>query len=450
MASQLKIYVVEDDPLFAKTLKFHLSLNPDYEVEIFQDGRKCLDNLYKNPALITLDYNLPGMSGLNVLKKIREINQDLPVIVISSQHDVKVAVDLLKEGAYDYIVKDEDMFQRLWKALSNINEKMQLQTKIRELETEIGKKYRYENLIKGQSYAIQNVFSLIEKATRTNITVSITGETGTGKELVAKAIHFNSERKNKPFVAVNVSAIPSELIESELFGHEKGAFTDAHTRRIGRFEEANMGTLFLDEIGDMDMTMQTKLLRVLQEEELSRVGGNATVNLNVRVIVATHKNLAEEVKKGKFREDLYYRLLGLPIHLPPLRDRDNDVILLAKHFTDEFVTKNKLNKITITQNAQEKLRRYPFPGNIRELKAVIELAAIMTNTELIEPEHIVFSSTSDFDGLLAEELTMREYYIRIIKHYLKKYNNKVTKVAEVLDIGKSSIYNLIKDEGLTT
>jgi DNA-binding NtrC family response regulator len=448
MASQLKIYVVEDDPLFAKTLKFHLSLNPDYEVEIFPDGRKCLDNLYKNPALITLDYNLPGMSGLNVLKKIREINQELPIIVISSQHDVKVAVDLLKEGAYDYIVKDEDMFQRLWKALGNINEKMQLQTKIKELETEIGKKYRYENLIKGQSQAIQNVFSLIEKATRTNITVSITGETGTGKELVAKAIHFNSERKNKPFVAVNVSAIPTELIESELFGHEKGAFTDAHTRRIGRFEEANMGTLFLDEIGDMDMTMQTKLLRVLQEEELSRVGGNLSIKLNVRVIVATHKNLAEEVKKGRFREDLYYRLLGLPINLPPLRDRDNDIIILAKFFTEDFISKNKLNKISITQAAQEKLRRYPFPGNIRELKAIIELAAIMTNSDTIEPEHIVFSSTSEFDGLLSEELTMREYYIRIIKHYLKKYNNKVTKVAEVLDIGKSSIYNLIKDEGL--
>ncbi|OFY09113.1 MAG: regulator [Bacteroidetes bacterium GWE2_42_24] len=448
MAAQLKIYVVEDDPLFAKTLKFHLSLNPDYEVEIFSDGRKCIDNLFKNPALITLDYNLPGMSGLNVLKKIKELNPDLPVIIISSQHDVKVAVDLLKEGAYDYIVKDEDMFQRLWRALGIINERMQLQTKIRELETEIGKKYKYENLIKGQSLAIQNIFAMIEKATKTNITVSITGETGTGKELVAKAIHFNSDRKNKAFVAVNVSAIPSELIESELFGHEKGSFTDAFNRRIGRFEEANYGTLFLDEIGDMDLSMQTKLLRVLQEEELSRVGGNSIVKLNVRVIVATHKNLAEEVKKGKFREDLYYRLLGLPITLPPLRDRDNDVIFLAKHFIDEFVAKNKMSKITITQAAQEKLRRYPFPGNIRELKAVVELAAIMTNNEFIEPDHLVFSSTSEFDGFLSEELTMREYYIHIIKHYLKKYNNKVTRVAEVLEIGKSSIYNLIKEEGM--
>jgi DNA-binding NtrC family response regulator len=448
MSAQLKIFVVEDDQLFAKTLKFHLSLNPDYEVELYPDGKKCLDNLYKNPAMITLDYNLPGLTGLQVMRKIKELNKDIPIIVISSQHDVKVAVDLLKEGAYDYIVKDEDMFQRMWKALNEINEKMLLQKKINELEQEIGKKYKFENLIKGQSSAILGVFNLMEKAIRTNITVSISGETGTGKELVSKAIHYNSDRRNKPFIAVNVSAIPSELIESELFGHEKGSFTDAVARRIGKFEEANNGTLFLDEIGDMDMTMQTKLLRVLQEEEVTRVGGNNTIKLNVRLIVATHKNIAEEVKKGNFREDLYYRLLGLPIILPPLRDRDNDIIILAKHFVDEFAVKNKLGKLTISPSAQEKLRKYPFPGNIRELKAVIELAAIMTNNDVINPEHVVFNSTSELEGLLSEELTMREYYTRIIKHYLKKYNNKVTKVAEILDIGKSSIYNLMKEEGL--
>jgi DNA-binding NtrC family response regulator len=323
-----------------------------------------------------------------------------------------------------------------------------LQKKINELEHEIGKKYKYENLIKGQSQAIRNVFGLIEKATKTNITVSISGETGTGKELVAKAIHYNSERKNKPFVAVNVSAIPRELIESELFGHEKGAFTDAYNRRIGKFEEANSGTLFLDEIGDMDINMQTKLLRVIQEEEVTRIGGNNTVKFNVRLIVATHKNLAEEVKKGNFREDLYYRLLGLPIWLPPIRERENDGILLAKHFVEEFCVKNKLQRQKFTPAAQEKLKKYAFPGNVREIKAVVELAAIMSNSDIIDKEHIIFNSTSDLDGILSDEMTMREYYIRIIKHYLKKYNNKVSNVAKVLDIGKSSIYNLIKDEGL--
>ncbi len=444
----LKIFIVDDDPLFSKTLKFHLSLNPDYDVEIYPDGRKCLENLYKKPSLICLDYNLPGMSGLEIMRKIKDSSKNIPIIIISSQHDVKIAVELLKEGAYDYIVKDEDLFQRLWKALADINEKLLLEKKIEVLEQEIGKKYKYENLIKGQSAAIQRVFEFIDKAVRTNITVSITGETGTGKELVAKAIHYNSPRKNKPFVAVNLTAIPRELIESELFGHEKGAFTDAQTRRIGKFEEANTGTLFLDEIGDMDLNMQSKLLRVLQEEEVTRIGGNNTIKLDVRVIVATHRNLIEEVKKGNFREDLYYRILGLPIWLPPLRERDNDVLILAKYFVDEFTTRNKMPNLKISLLAQEKLKKYPFPGNIRELKAVMELAAIMTNTDTIEPDHIIFNSIIDFDTLLNEEMTMHEYYRRILKYYLKKYNNKVAKVSQILDIGKSSIYNFIKEEGL--
>jgi len=388
------------------------------------------------------------MSGLEIMRKIKDSSKNIPIIIISSQHDVKIAVELLKEGAYDYIVKDEDLFQRLWKALADINEKLLLEKKIEVLEQEIGKKYKYENLIKGQSAAIQRVFEFIDKAVRTNITVSITGETGTGKELVAKAIHYNSPRKNKPFVAVNLTAIPRELIESELFGHEKGAFTDAQTRRIGKFEEANTGTLFLDEIGDMDLNMQSKLLRVLQEEEVTRIGGNNTIKLDVRVIVATHRNLIEEVKKGNFREDLYYRILGLPIWLPPLRERDNDVLILAKYFVDEFTTRNKMPNLKISLLAQEKLKKYPFPGNIRELKAVMELAAIMTNTDTIEPDHIIFNSIIDFDTLLNEEMTMREYYRQILKYYLKKYNNKVAKVSQILDIGKSSIYNFIKEEGL--
>jgi DNA-binding NtrC family response regulator len=444
----LKIFVVDDDPLFAKTLKFHITLNPDYDVEVFPDGKKTLDNLYKNPSLICLDYNLPGMSGLQVMRKIKEMDKDIPIIIVSSQHDMKIAVDLLKEGAYDYIIKDEDIFQRLWKALTDIKEKLTMIKKINELELEIGKKFKYENLIKGQSKGIIGVFGLIDKAIKTNITVSITGETGTGKELVAKAIHYNSPRKNAPFVAVNVSAIPRELIESELFGHEKGAYTDAATRRAGKFEEANGGTLFLDEIGDMDLNMQTKLLRVIQEEEVTRIGGNNTVKLDTRLIVATHKNLAEEVKKGFFREDLYYRLLGLPIILPPIRERDNDIIILARSFAEDFCSKNKMPQLKLTSEAQEKLRKYSFPGNVRELKAVVELAAIMTNKDVIDKEHIIFNATSEIDSMLNEEMTMREYHTQIIKHYLKKYGNKVSKVAEVLDVGKSSIYNLIKDEGL--
>jgi DNA-binding NtrC family response regulator len=285
----------------------------------------------------------------------------------------------------------------------------------------------------------------MEKAVKTNITVSISGETGTGKELIAKAIHYNSKRKNKPFVAVNITAIPDTLIESELFGYEKGAFTGAMTRRIGKFEEAEGGTIFLDEIGEMDLSLQAKLLRVLQEREITRIGGNQTVKLDVRLLVATHKDLAEEVKAGKFREDLYYRLLGLPVHLPPLRERGNDVILVAKYFLDQFAKDNQLNKFKIVQEAQEKLLTYPFPGNIRELKSIVELAAVMAENGEIRPQDITFNSTARVESFLYQEMSMQEYMYRIIRHYLNKYDDNVLEVARKLDIGKSSLYRYLKE-----
>ena len=441
-----RIFIVEDDLLYAKILGHHLAHNPDYEVEVFTNGKDLVNNLYKNPNVISLDYNLPGMSGLEVLKRIKEHNSELPVIVVSGQQDVSTAIELLKKGAYDYVIKDQDTKERLWNLMRNIRENFSLKQKITVLEEEIGKKYEYGNLIKGNSAAINKTFMLIEKAAKTNITVSIYGETGTGKELVAKSIHFNSKRSNKPFVAVNVTAIPRELIESEMFGHEKGSFTGANNRRIGKFEEANHGTIFLDEIGDMDLNMQAKLLRVLQEEEVSRVGSNSTVKLDVRVIVATHKNLQEEVKKGTFREDLYYRLLGLPIELPPLRERGNDVFILSRFFADEFCSKNKMPKLTISPAAVEKLKKYPYPGNVRELKAVIELAAVMTNSESIDPDDIRFSSNGSVNDLLQEEMTLEEYNRLIINYFLKKYDNKVRLVAQKLDIGKTTIYRMMKDD----
>lgn len=284
----------------------------------------------------------------------------------------------------------------------------------------------------------------MEKALKTNITVSITGETGTGKELVAKAIHYNSSRKKKPMVAVNIAAIPKELIESELFGHEKGAFTGAASRRIGKFEEAEGGTLFLDEIGEMDLNLQSKLLRVLQERELSRVGGNDVIKIDVRIIVATHRNLQDEVKNGNFREDLFYRLLGLPIQLPPLRERDKDVVLLAKYFLDQFALENGFKKFKITTEAQEKLLQYPFPGNIRELKSIIELAAVMAQDNQVTPEDITFVNTPR-DSFMIKEMKLQEYTYHIIRNYLNKYDNNVMEVAKRLDIGKSSIYRYLKE-----
>lgn len=446
MASEpFRIFIVEDDIIFAKIISHHLSLNPEYEVEIFPDGKSLLKNLFKNPALISLDYNLPDMTGLEVLKQIKEFNPDTPVVIVSGQQDVATAIELLKKGAYDYILKDQDTKERMWNITKNIRENVALKQKIAILEEEIGRKYEVNNLIKGNSAAISRVFTLIEKAARTNITVSIYGETGTGKELVAKSIHHASARSKKPFVAVNVTAIPKELIESEMFGHEKGAFTGANNRRIGRFEEANRGTIFLDEIGDMDLNMQSKLLRVLQEEEVVRVGGNENIKLDVRVIVATHKNLQELVRKGEFREDLYYRLLGLPIHLPPLRERGSDIALLARFFVDEFCQKNKMGKLSISSKAVEKLQKYPFPGNVRELKAIMELAAVMTNTDMIEENDITFSTASSSQDFLYEETTLEEYNRRIINHFLQKYDNKVRLVADKLAIGKTTIYRLMND-----
>jgi two-component system, NtrC family, response regulator AtoC len=316
MSKQFSIFIVEDDAFYGSMLEYHLNLNPDYEVSRFETGKSFLDNLYKRPSVITLDYSLPDIDGETILKKIQKDHPEIPVIIVSGQENISTAVQLLKLGAYDYIVKDENTKDRLWNALLKIRETKELKEEITLLREEVREKYEFTNSIKGNSAPLKRVFALMEKAAQSQINVSIYGETGTGKELVAKSIHYNSGRSKKPFVAVNMSAIPRELVESELFGHEKGSFTGAMNRRIGKFEEANGGTLFLDEIGEMDVTIQAKILRALQEQEIVRVGGNSTVKFDARIIVATHRNLAEEVQKGNFREDLYYRLLGLIYNFP--------------------------------------------------------------------------------------------------------------------------------------
>ncbi|MCU0444681.1 MAG: sigma-54 dependent transcriptional regulator [Microscillaceae bacterium] len=443
-----KIFIVEDDEWYAEILAYHLSLNPDYVVETFHSANDFLNNLHRRPSLITLDYSLPDMSGNDLLKKVKAQYPEIPIVIISGQEDISTAVKLLKEGAYDYIVKDDDAKERIWNTVMHARENLNLKDEITYLKEEIGKKYEFSNIIKGNSPAIKQIFALMEKAAKTNITVSVSGETGTGKELVAKAIHYNSPRAKKSFVAVNVAAIPKELIESELFGHEKGAFTGAAARRIGKFEEAQGGTIFLDEIGEMDLNMQSKLLRVLQEREVTRVGSNAVTKIDVRLIVATHKDLAEEVRKKNFREDLYYRLLGLPIKVPPLRQRGNDIILLAKFFVDDFARENKLGKISLSAEAQKKLIKYPFPGNVRELRAIMELSTVMANDGVVEEDHINFNSATTMSDIMMEETTLKEYTSRIIKHFLQKYDNNVLLVAEKLDIGKSTIYRMLKDEEL--
>ena len=298
----------------------------------------------------------------------------------------------------------------------------------------------------GNSKEFKSIFHLLEKASKSSINVSITGETGTGKEMIAKAIHFNSDRKNSPFVAVNVAAIPKELIESELFGHEKGAFTGAINQRIGKFEEAKNGTLFLDEIGELDLNTQVKLLRVLQEREIQRVGGNKSIKLKCRILTATHKNLKEEISKGNFREDLFFRLVGLPIKLPALRDRKDDILPLAKHFISMYCTENQQNSKSLSSEAAHKLNSHHYPGNVRELKSIVDLACVMTDSDVIESEDITFMHSKSLNEMMNENMSLKEMTRYIISQILEEENNNVLAAADRLQIGKSTIYRVLKEE----
>ncbi|MDE3143090.1 MAG: sigma-54-dependent Fis family transcriptional regulator [Bacteroidota bacterium] len=446
----LKVFILEDDRWYGTMLDHFLSLNPDYAVKRFETAKDFFNALHENPDVITLDYNLADTDGEQVLKKIKTIAPDTKVIIVSGQEDIGTAIKLLKAGAFDYIVKDNETNDRLWNALQHLDEIKELKNEVENLRGELKKQYDFSKTILGQSDAIKKTFVLIEKAAQTNITVSITGETGTGKELVAKAIHYHSNRSKQPFVAINVAAIPKDLLESELFGHEKGAFTGAVGVRKGKFEEANKGTIFLDEIGEMDIHLQAKLLRVLQEREITKVGGNTVVPIDVRIIVATHHNLQELVKSGSFRQDLYYRLLGLPIELPPLKDRGNDVLILAKQFIKTFCDENKLPVKSLSPDAQKKLAAYHFPGNVRELKSLIELASVMSDGDTIEEKDIMIETADNFNSLLSKEITLKEYEQQIIQYFLDKYDSDVLLVAKKLDIGKSTIYKMIKDGDVKT
>jgi DNA-binding NtrC family response regulator len=439
-----RIFVVEDDEWYNRLLVHNLSLNPDYDIKSFSTGKDCLDNLHQTPDVITLDYRLPDIKGLEMLKKIKAENEDIQVILISEQSEIEVVVELLKFGAYDYIVKSNDIRERLLNTVQNIRKGERLKREVISLRSEVKKKYSYQNTIIGNSAPIREIYNSIEKATRTRITVTITGETGTGKELVAKAIHYNSSRSDKPFVAVNVAAIPHDLIESELFGFEKGAFTGANYRRIGRFEEAHGGTLFLDEIAELDIALQAKLLRVLQEKEIVRIGSNKPVKTDCRIIVATHQNLQELVMKKAFRQDLYYRLYGLHIELPPLRNRGNDLVMLAKHFVTEFCHENDLPVKNLSKSAVDKLLAYSFPGNIRELKSVMELAITLADNDEITQDHIILENEALMPDITDQEMTLQEYNLRILKKYLEKYNNNTSLVAEKLGIGVATVYRMMK------
>lgn len=386
----VKIHIVEDDIVFGKIIEKALSQDDGYDVTLFTSGEELLNNLHQNPDIVSIDYHLPVMNGLQILKKVKEYNPNIAVIILSGQENVEVVVEAYDHGANRYIVKDDKSIVELKNSIKNFSSKVLLQQEIERLREQVVDRNKYRTIV-GESSAILKVLRLIQKVEDKNILTLITGESGTGKELVARALHYNSSRRKKPFIAVNIGAIPPDLIESELFGHEKGAFTGAVGKRKGKFEEAEGGTIFLDEIGEMDINLQTRLLRVLQENAITRLGSNKEIKLNVRIVAATNKNLSESVKAGLFREDLYYRLQGFLIHLPPLRERGNDVILLANQLLQEVSESNRLPAKRFTKEAMEALLKHSWPGNIRELKSVVERAAIISETDRIEVEDLIFS-----------------------------------------------------------
>ncbi len=385
-----RIFVVEDNTFFAQLIKQKLEQNDHIEVELFESGAAFRNNLHRNPDIVILDYSIPDTNGIDLLREIKHYNSDIKTILLSGQEKVEVVIEAFEHGAEEYIKKDDNALTLLELKITKHLGSVDLRKEVETLREQIIDRNKYNKII-GESQAILKVLRLVQKVEKTNMLALITGESGTGKELIASAIHYNSDRRNKPFVAVNVAAIPEDLIESELFGHERGAFTGADTKRIGKFEEANEGTIFLDEIGEMDVHMQTKLLRVLQESKITRLGSNKEIPLNVRVIAATNKNLAQRVKDGKMREDLYYRLQGFLIHLPPLRERENDILLLSRTMLNQFCTANRLPIKSFSAEAVQKMMKHPWSGNVRELKAFVERSVLISDGDIIEAEDLIFS-----------------------------------------------------------
>lgn len=382
-----KILIIDDERPIRSTLRDILEYEK-FEVDEAVDGIEGIEKFKKgNYDLIFCDIKMPKMDGIEVLTKIQEINAESPVIMISGHGNIETAVEAIKKGAYDFISKPPDL-NRLLITVRNALDKSSLISETKVLKKKISKGYD----IIGESKAIQEIKEMIARVAPTDARVLITGENGTGKELVARQLHEQSNRNKAPLIEVNCAAIPSELIESELFGHEKGAFTSAVAQRKGKFELAEGGTLFLDEIGDMSLSAQAKVLRALQENKITRVGGDKEIKVNVRVIAATNKNLKEEITKGNFREDLYHRLSVILIHVPSLNERKEDIPLLAEHFLKIICEDYGIAKKSITKEALKELQNINWTGNIRELRNVIERLIILSDKTITEKEVLAYAA----------------------------------------------------------
>ena len=454
-----KILIVDDDKSILELLSELLSEN-GHNIKTAEDGQTALrlieDEFFE--VMIT-DLVMPGMDGIELMEKVLKTSPYTKCIILTGYGTIKSSVEAIKKGAFDYITKPVSVSELLV-TIENALKMNDLEKENRYLRSELRRIGGFENIV-GTSRAMQKVFEMIEKVSYTDCTVLITGSSGTGKELVARAIHSHSNRSDRPFVVINCGAIPEELLESELFGHEKGAFTGAHKRRIGRFEMADGGTIFLDEIGEMSPSLQVKLLRVLQEREFERVGGIKPIKVDVRIIAATNRDLKVAIKEGKFREDLYYRLNVIPIHLPDLKDRKSDIPLLIDHFLRKYSKESNGNIKGITKDALNIFMRYNWPGNIRELENIVKRIIILSDGEIIDVDDIPEYMKEDIEveddrwrlknikpiekGMGLNE-AVREFEKRLIMEALEKSNGITSRAAKILKINRTTLIEKIKKQ----
>jgi two-component system, NtrC family, response regulator AtoC len=454
--SQPLIFVTDDDYSLRRLLELTIT-SWDYRVRSYATGEAMMREMDDMPDVVLLDYLLPGMSGLEILSTLRGRFPDLPVIMFSAQSRIEVAVEIMRAGATDYFSKPIDL-KRLQFSLQNAVHLHTLKEKVRVLQETLETTVRFDNII-SSSGAMQHVLKLVERAARSDITVLIEGESGTGKELIARAIHFNGNRKDAPFVVINCAAIPRDLLESELFGHERGSFTGAFDRKPGKFEVADRGTIFLDEIGEMDTALQAKLLRVLQERQFERVGGVETISTDVRIISATNRNLRELSSGKEFREDLYYRLSTFPVLLPPLRERAVEIPLLVDHFLAMYSEREGKPTLRITPEVYDILNEYEWPGNVRELQSVVERAVLLADGDMIRREDLPSSMHSGDGNVLTQRpyalFSAREDIIPMervkemaLRRALELCDDNLTEAARLLEIGRTTVYDMLKKYGI--
>jgi DNA-binding NtrC family response regulator len=442
-----RILVVDDQPSIRETLKI-LLIEHGYEIFIAEDGEGALELIKETPFdIVVSDLRMPKIDGVKLLEQIKDIDSTIEVIVISAYADIKNAVKAIKMGAFDYLQKSfspDELIITVEKAL----ERKRILEENRTLQAKLQRRFQFEDIV-GESTEIKEVFTMIEKVSASKATILLTGESGTGKEIIARAIHKNSERASKLFVPINCAAIPENLIESELFGHEKGAFTGAIQRKMGKFEQGDGGTIFLDEIGELPPSIQVKLLRFLQEKEFERVGGLESIKVNVRLITATNKDLLKSIESGSFREDLYYRINVVNIVVPPLRDRKDDIPLLVQYYINQFNEEYQRNIKIISLDAMDCLMGYNWPGNVRELKNIIERAVAVSDyrEETILPKHLpIYFTGKVMDKVQAKDtFTLEEWEKIHIYNVLQQVKWNKSRAAEELGINRQTLYNKIKE-----